>query len=318
MSEAVVTSPTHWSSIREAGTLLGLKFLWLVHRVLGRKVLSLMLIPTVAYFLTFRSETRESSRQFLLAHYRQYPDYWKARPRLWNSARHFKEFSEVVVDKLLSWSVDIDADQFEIRDEEYLEKLMVDPSGRLVIGSHFGNLEYCRGFVHRYRNRVINILIHDAHTQNYNNMMRLMNPESRLNIMQVTEFDIPTMLKIKQKVDNGEWIFIAGDRCPPSGSARTVNVRFLGKTAALPIGPYMLAKALACPVELIFSFCDYANDHLVTVDLIKFADVIELDRKNRQQQLQLLAQKYADELEKQCATHPFQWFNFYDFWASHV
>lgn len=317
MTEVAENRQNNWSSIREAGTLMGLKFLWLVQHLLGRRVLSFMLMPTALYFLIFRRKTRQSSRQFLLAHYQRYPEYWKARPNLWSSAQHFKVFSEVVVDKLLSWSVEIDQNKFEIKDEQYLEKLMADPRGRLVIGSHFGNLEYCRGFVHRYRERVINILIHDAHTENYNTMMRLVNPESRMNIMQVSDFDIPTMLKIKQKVDNGEWIFIAGDRYPPSGGARTVDVQFMGKTAALPIGPYMLAKALACPVELIFSSCDYANDQLITVDLIKFADVIELERKTRTQQLQVLAQQYANELEKQCASRPFQWFNFYDFWAVH-
>jgi predicted LPLAT superfamily acyltransferase len=306
----------HWSSMREVGTLFGLKFLWLMHRLTGRWMVSLMLLPIVAYFLIFKPQTRRSSYQFLLAHYQYFPEYWSRKPNLKNVARHFWEFAESVVDKLMSWVVDIDPKQFVITDEAYLEALMADERGRLIIGSHFGNLESCRGFVHRYRDKVINILIHDKHSQNYNALMKQLNPESRVNIFQVSEFDIPTMLQIKNKIDAGEWMFIAGDRSPPSGAKRSVEVKFMGQTASLPIGPYMLAKALACPVELIFSYFDHSDDRQkIRVDLVPFAEKIVLERIGRDHQIQKLAQQYANALECQCAKTPYQWFNFYDFWS---
>jgi len=309
------TNTTHWSLIKEGGTLLGLKFLWLMHRLLGRWMVSFMLLPTVAYFLLFKPSIRRSSYQFLLVHYEFFPEYWKHRPNYRNVARHFWEFSESVVDKLMSWVIDIDSEQFNIVNEDYLESIMADKRGRLIIGSHFGNLESCRGFVHRYRDKVINILIHDKHSENYNTLMKQLNPESRVNIFQVSEFDVQTMLRIKAKIDQGEWIFIAGDRVPPSGAKRTVDVEFIGRTASLPIGPYMLAKALACPVDLIFSSFDHSTpSSTVRVELIKFSEKIELDRVDRNTQLQQFAQRYALELEKQCARTPYQWFNFYSFW----
>ena len=305
----------HWSGIREAGTLIGLRFLWLMHRILGRWMVSFMLFPTVAYFLLFKPQIRRSSYQFLQAHYEYFPDFWQQRPNYKNVARHFWEFAESVVDKLMSWVLEIDAEQFEIVDEDYLESLMADERGRLIIGSHFGNLESCRGFVHRYRDKVINILIHDKHSQNYNTLMKQLNPESRVNIFQVSDFDVQTMLRIKAKIDQGEWIFIAGDRSPPSGAKRTVSVNFMGRKASLPIGPYMLAKALACPVDLIFSSFEHTSTkQKVRVELIKFSEKIEIDRIGREQHLQQYAQRYALELEKQCARTPYQWFNFYHFW----
>ena len=310
------TTATHWSNIREAGTLLGLRFLWLMHRIFGRRMVSLMLFPTVAYFLVFRAQTRNSSQAFLNTHYQQYPEYWTRPPNILNVARHFLEFAETVVDNLLSWFIEIDPDQFDIQDPEYIETLMADPRGRLIIGSHFGNLEYCRGFVHRYRERVINILIHDKHSENYNTLMQQVNTESRTNIFQVTDFDIPTMLRIKTKIDAGEWVFIAGDRSPPSGTRRTVDVEFMGRTAALPIGPYLLAKGLACPVQLLFTFRDNLHkNNKIRVELVNFAEKIFIERKNREQQLQQYAQQYANELQNRCARIPYQWFNFYDFWA---
>ena len=306
----------HWSSIQEAGTLFGLRFLWLVHKLLGRKAVSILLIPTVAYFLIFRSKARSSSFEYLNTHYQYFPHAWNHKPGIRDVARHFREFAETVVDKLLSWFIHIDAEDFDVEDLRYVESQLADPQGQLIIGSHFGNLEYCRGFMHRYNQKVINILVHDKHSENYNRIMLQLNSESRLNIFQVEEFDIPTMLKIKNKIDNGEWIFIAGDRTPPSGNERTVNVDFMGRTAALPIGPYMLAKGLDCPVKLVFASYDYSQPDLpVRFQLSHFAERIELDRKHREQQLQEYAQRYATELERHCEHSPFQWFNFYNYWT---
>lgn len=310
------TQIKHWSSIKEAGTLLGLKFLWKIHKVFGRKAVSILLIPTVLYFLIFKSVARKSSQDYLAIHYQCFPDYWTHKPGIRAVAQHFRVFAETVVDKLLSWVIEMDTKRFDIQDLKYVETQFEDPRGQLIIGSHFGNLEYFRGFVHRYKDRVINILIHDKHAANYSSLMQQLNSESRLNIFQVEEFDIQTMLKIKTKIDNGEWIFIAGDRTPPSGSTRTTEVQFMGRTVEFPIGPYMLAKGLACPVQLVFAHCDYSKaDRPVRFQLSHFAERIVLDRKTRDQQLQKYAQRYANALEQECAKAPFQWFNFYDYWS---
>ena len=315
------TSPSaesqHWSSFQEAGTLFGLRFLWLIHKVLGRKVVSLLLLPTVVYFVLFRSASRRASRDFLLNHYEQYPDYWNHKPNYLDTAKHFRQFAETVVDKLTAWFVEIDADEFKIKHPEKVHALLEDSRGQLIIGSHMGNLEYCRGFMHRYKDKVINVLLHDRHSQNYTKVMTQLNPDSRLNIYQVDDFNIDTILSFKAKVDAGEWLFIAGDRIPLTGLERTAEVDFMGRKAALPIGPYMLAKALACPVKLMFSYKDYSvKSAPIHFDVIEFSEQVSFDRKTRQQDIQKYAQRFATELEKQCAIAPFQWFNFYDFWQT--
>ena len=315
-SKANPAIKTHWSAIRESGTLFGLQFLGWIYRIFGRWPVTICLIPTVAYFVIFKSVTRKSSQAYLRNHYHTFPEQWKNQPGLWSTYKHLFLFAETVVDKLLSWIIEIDADKFIIEHPERIQALMADSRGQLIIGSHMGNLEYCRGFMHRYKDKSINILVHDQHSQNYNTIMQQLNPDSRLNVFQVSDFDIPTMLSIKAKIDAGEWVFIAGDRSPLSGTERTVEVDFLGQTAQLPIGPYMLAKGLACPVKLMFSYCDYfSKGKPIHFEVVDFSDRIMFDRKQRPQQIQACAQKFADELSAQCKKAPYQWFNFYDFWA---
>lgn len=307
----------HWSSIREAGTLTGLKFLWAVHRNLGRWAVSLLLRPVVLYFVLFKQEARQASKDFLISHWQHFPDQWTHRPNLKHSLRHFREFAETVVDKLMAWHLELDPSVFYIRDKVTHQALLNDTRGQLIIGSHMGNIEYCRGFMHRYKSQVINVLLYDRHAQNYVEMMRRLNPESRINVFQVDEFDIPTILQFKDKINAGEWIFIAGDRIPLSGVTRTAKVEFLGRQTNFPIGPYLLGRALECPVKLMFAYKNYCgDDQRLHFDVIDFAERITLPARQKQQRLQEYAQQYACELEKVCREAPYQWFNFYNYWPS--
>ena len=143
------TSARHWWQVREAGTLLGLRFLWAIYRLFGRRLVSLLQSPTVMYFLLFRPCSRRASEDYLQTHFRYFPAQWDHQPSLMDSARHFREFAETVVDKLLSWCIHIDVNDFHFPNPQAVQALRQDPRGQLIIGSHMGNLEYCRGFMHR-------------------------------------------------------------------------------------------------------------------------------------------------------------------------
>jgi len=307
---------SHWASFREAGTLMGMRFLFVLHKYLGRRVFSLLMYPVAFYFAVSRPIARRASLNFLHKHWALNPAFWKTRPGYWQVIIHIKHFAETILDKVLAWSAEISDDDFVIDDISLIEKLMSDQRGQLVIGTHFGNLEYCRGFMQRYKNKIINILVYDKHSANFVEIMQRVNPDSRINIFQVDEFDVATILLLKNKVEQGEWVFIAGDRIPLTGMQRTVSVDFLGHQAALPVGPYLLAKALACPVSLMFGYRHprLAKDKIY-FEVVPFADRLTFTRNGRQQQLQVFAQRFADELQRQCKQAPYQWFNFYDFWA---
>ena len=148
-----IDNDQHWASFKEAGTLFGLRFLWFIHKTLGRKVVSFLLLPTVAYFVLFRKTSRKASQEFLLTHYQQYPEAWDHKPNLWDTAKHFRQFAETVVDKLCAWFVELDSNEFNIIYPETVNTLLEDTRGQLIIGSHMGNLEYCRGFMHRYKDK---------------------------------------------------------------------------------------------------------------------------------------------------------------------
>lgn len=302
----------HWSTLREAGTLKGLMFLLAVHRLFGRKLFSFFLVFVVIYFFVFLPRARKSSLEYLRRHHRYFPGQWQKKPGYIEVIKHIFTFGQSILDKLLAWSTPLSEDEFIISDRPALDAFMQQENGQLIIGSHIGNLEYCRGFVERYKNKTINALVYDQHSANFVNAMQQLNSESRINIYQVTTLDIPTILQLKTKIEEGEWLFIAGDRIPLTGEQRTVPADFLGAKANLPIGPYMLAKLLQCEVQLMFS---YRKGKKVVFERVAFADKITLSRGQSDQALLDYAQRFATALEEQVQNAPYQWFNFYPYWA---
>lgn len=314
MTNTTAEKNAHWSTLQESGTIRGILFLLWLQRVFGRGFFNLLLYPVMLYFFTVNRRGRRASLEFLQTHARKYPAYWQAKtPGYGDVFRHMYSFGQCILDKLLAWSTPISEQDFEIANEPLLAEFMAKSKGQLIIGSHLGNLEYCRGFVQRYKARTINALVYDQHSANFVMAMQKINPQSRIHIYQVNELDIPLILQLKAKIDNGEWLFIAGDRIPLSGEARTVTVDFLGRPAQLPIGPYMLAKVLQCEVQLMFS---YRKAQKIYFELVPFAEQVTLPRKDGGAQLQAYAQQYASALEQQAARAPLQWFNFYPYWAS--
>jgi len=133
---------------------------------------------------------------------------------------------------------------------------------------------------------------------------------SELELLQVTEFGPAVALVLKERIDRGEWVVIAGDRVPVHGG-RTVDVRFLGGIAPLPVGPYLLGALLECPVHLLFCLRRAGTNYIY---FEPFAERLAWPRAERDAALAREAQRFADRLEHYVRLDPLQWFNFYPFW----
>ena len=107
-------------------------------------------------------------------------------------------------------------------------------------------------------------------------------------------------------------LVIVGDRTPPAENGRVVSADFLGSPALFPQGPFILAAILECPV---FLFVCVRGAKGYRVHFEPFAERIKLPRRQREAVIAAHAQRYADRLAALCRETPFQWFNFFDFWA---
>jgi predicted LPLAT superfamily acyltransferase len=302
----------HWANVGEAGALGGMRFMVWVNNHIGRFAFSLFLVPVMAYFYVRRTGPRRASKEFLRRVKRCYPEALCSGSLSWLSFRHFMTFGDSLLDKYLAWVDTPSGIDMDPADSKMLFDAAASGRGCLLIGSHFGNLEYSRGIAHRHPGLIINVLMYDQHAMKFAALIGDSAPESRLNLIQVTDVDVELALQLQEKVRNGEWVVIAGDRVPVGEGTRVCEATFFGEKARLPIGPYVLANLLHCPVYLLHCFRIEDTYHL---GIEFFAEEIQPARKNRQETYQKEAQRFALALEKQVARAPLQWFNFFDFWG---
>ena len=302
----------HWAGIREAGVLAGMRFMVAVHALLGRTIFRLILYPVMAYFLLRRKIARQASFDYLRRVDAFDPDALPDRSPWRLSLRHFLTFGDLLLDKYLAWSKPPPVPQLPPGHTEQIFDLIERRQGCLILGSHFGNIEYSRGLSVRHPELVINVLIYDQHAGKFAEMMAKSQPDSRTHLIQVTDLDLPLALKLREKVERGEWVVIAGDRVPVGEGGRTVTVDFLGAPARFPVGPWVLASLLKCPV---YSLHCYREEDGYRMEFDLFAEAVELPRESRETAFKRYARQYAASLEGLIRRQPFQWFNFFDFWG---
>ena len=161
-------------------------------------------------------------------------------------------------------------------------------------------------------------MVFTHHAVEFNKLLKSINPDVGINLIQVTDLGPDMAIMLKDKVEQGEIVVIVGDRTSTTTAGRVVEADFLGKPAPFSQGPFILAALLDCPVFHLFCLKDKlaGGKRVYRVVFEKYADKLALPRKTRQQTLQKIVSDYAQRLSYYAAAYPYQWFNFYDFWQN--
>lgn len=311
------TNATHWAKSKEKGTVFGIKLLMAVYSLLGRSVFNAILKLVIGYYHKTGKQTRLASEQYIrqLEYYSHEQKLTLTTPL--SSYQHLLSFGQTMLDKLAGWRGDITRDDLTIYGQQHFEQVISDKQGIVILGSHLGNLELCRAMGSLRRGVTINALVFTEHAERFNKVMEAVNPDSSINLIQVTTLGPDTAILLQQKLEQGEWIVIVGDRTSVTKEQRVIWADFLGKPAPFPQGPFMLASVLAAPVYLLFGLRDEQNPQSrprYHVYFEPFAEKISLPRKQRMQALQEVVQQYATRLEHFTLKAPLQWYNFFNFW----
>ncbi|WP_434145622.1 glycosyltransferase family 2 protein [Photobacterium leiognathi] len=309
------TDQQHWSSHAERGTILGIKTLLAVYSLLGRKAFNVLLKAVMGYYYLTGKKARKASEDYLEQLESYASDNQLALPSKLNSYDHLLSFGHTMLDKLVAWKGDYSENNLTIHGDEHFNELAKRQQGIVVLGSHLGNLELCRALSSRHPNIKINALVFTEHAERFNAVLKAINPDSDLNLIQVNELGADTAIMLQQKVEQGEWLVIVGDRTSVTKEQRVVWADFLGKPAPFPQGPFILASVLKVPVYTLFGLRDdsQATPHF-DVYFEPFSEQLILPRKTRETALQETVQQYASRLESYTIKAPLQWYNFFNFW----
>jgi predicted LPLAT superfamily acyltransferase len=299
----------HWAQINEFGSIAGMRLMFLIWCILGRWPFRFVLYPVLLWYIVSKPEARAASSDYL-RRIAAFQGASRIKSGGITVLRHFASFAENLLDKILLWSGLFKIDHIAFHGEERIVAEMAAQRGGLLICSHLGNLDLCRVLSKRVGLK-LTLLVHTKHAKVFNRLLAQLEPETQLNLMQVSEVSPATAVLLADKIGRGEFVAIAGDRIPASSHPRVAVTKFLGERAPFPVGPYVLASLLRCPVYLLFSL---RAGHTSEIHFELFRESIRLPRKGRDEALTELVAEYACRLEYFCLQAPLQWFNFYDFW----
>jgi predicted LPLAT superfamily acyltransferase len=314
--------PRHWSEHKEQAVgYWQVRFLLCLFRLLPVHVLRFLAFPVGFFYYVFSKKGRDESRRYLKkAAAVKTKD--KRTPR--SSLRHILAFSITLVEKVESWGGKFFLDQVHFREDDIrdLKNRLERGEGAFLICSHLGNAELLRALAGFNRTGVsreipVTSVVEGSVTAYFNRMLRDLNPQSVLRTIDAQDFGPDTAVLLQDRLAEGELVVIAGDRTSINTRNKYFLFPFLGEDAPFAYGPFFLAALLKVPVYFVFALRRKDLSLKSEYDMMVRKSSVSFDcsRKERGDRIRELARSFAASLEEYCKQYPYQWYNFYDFWA---
>lgn len=296
-----------WQQQRERSTPFALKLIRWIALHMGRGVARLLLYPIVGYFLLTSREACQASKAFL-ARVRGAPATGI------DVARHLHSFASTILDRVFLITDRFEEFEIKIHGEEIAQAHAHLEHGCLLVGSHLGSFEVLRSLGASKEGEGINVkmLMNRGQNEMITRLLESLNPDIINMMVDTSGGDADTALKIKEALDEGCIVSMLGDRVN-SAQEKFAYCDFLGQKAAFPLGWLLLASVLQVPVMICFGLYRGGNRYDIHFEML--SESIRLERGKREQQAAEWAQRYADRLAHYAQSAPYNWFNFFDFWA---
>jgi hypothetical protein len=289
-----------WRRQAERGSLALMRMLTRFALVFGRGAARVFLPLICFYFIVFSGPARRASRSYL-ARVLERP------PQFRDVYRHYLTFATTILDRVFWLSGRVDDYSLELSGIECVESAMRAGNGCLLIGAHFGSFELTRVLAREVPDMPIDVLMHPHNARKIGAAIRAVDGVAERNVIVLGERD--TMLRVRDALRAGHGVGLLADR---SMRARDLCAcDFLGAPAAFARGPFKLAAALPVPAILFHSVWLGARRYRV-----EFVPMAIERGESAGVGVDAAVRSYARWLETACRGAPYNWFNFYDFWAS--
>jgi len=292
-----------WLKRPEGGSGLAIRLLVGVALGLGRKVARVVLFPVTAYFMIRRGPERRASRAYLARVLGRIPTWLEV-------ARHFHTFAGVTLDRVYFLSDSTWRFDTRLIGLEALHYAMGLDRGVLLVGAHVGSFDALRAASTQRPDVTLRVVLDTEHSPALSAVLRQLNPQIASGIINPRKDGTAVALEIGAALNQGALVTMLADRGRPGNA--TASVDFLGQPAEFPTAPWQIAAALHVPIVLCVGLYRGGNRYDLHFDLL--TEQLQIDRKQRQQQLREVVQDFANRLATLLRVAPYNWFNFYDFW----
>lgn len=312
----------NWYEIKEySHRNIGYSLMFFILKTFPPFLMRLLAFPVGFGYYIFASKAKEYSRKYL-ENVSEFMSQTGGKKFKGHTFFHILSFATGLVENVQSWAGKFSFDNVSWQDDDVqsLVENINSSKGVVLIASHLGNTQMLRGLATENqagtkKQMSITTITNMNVTAGFNELLKKINPGSSFNLINADKIGPETIFLLQDRLEKGEVIVIAGDRIS-ANTDRNIELSFLGKKAAFPYGVFLLTALLDAPTYFIFGTrCKDISmkaqyDMFVTKNRISF----DCGKKERQQRITELAENFARELEKHCIRHPYQWYNFYDFW----
>lgn len=175
-------------------------------------------------------------------------------------------------------------------------KLKSAKQGAVCIFSHIGNIDVARVLIGSEQK--ISILLSLEQAKIFRDFLGKISDFKNINLVAVEDIGIETVIDLKNRIENGEFVFIAGDRT--SKTARNIEVEVLRRKVDFPYGTFKLAELLDAPVFFVSCLKQFKGYEM---------SVVQFPTNGAKK----MAAAFADFVSELALKCPFQFYHFYDF-----
>lgn len=296
-------SSRNWSG-RSRGGVVGHWIFYQITRRLGPAPAYWIMYPVAFYFFLTAPAARRASAEFL-------ERVLGPRPGLagWiRMYRHFLSFAQTIVERMILSVRGPKLFKVQHSGTNHVLQAHREKRGSILLSSHVGNWDLAGGLLTGLGEIPLTIVAFQADDQQLAKYFDNRAGTARVPVISLGKrpFASFEMLRILR---DGGMVGIQADRALDE---HVVRVPFFGAPASFPIGPFVLAAVSGVPVLRIFALRLGKAEYRIIVDppqLLTFEPTL-----TKEVQISKWVSAYASRLEELIRDHPYQWFNFYDFW----
>lgn len=282
---------------------LGHWFFYMTLRLFGLRGAYLLLWPVIFSYVACSAKIHRQTAPYFS---RRFPEHgpWQRKA---DTFFNLMNFGRVLVDRAWLGTCTNAALKGNFIGYDALLQTLAQGKGLVLLTAHIGNWQTALANLETLPVKVHALMQYDmaAAAKHYFDLQK------KARAFEIIDVDSPFggMIEAAAALQKGEVVTIMGDRYL-KGPASTVD--FFGSAVRIPDAAYILAATTQAPVAIILAAKTGMKDYELKVWDI-FTPVSQ-SREDRPAMLRDCCRRFTGILEKHLRKHPYQWYNFFDFW----
>lgn len=275
---------------------------------------------TSLFYFLFNKRAKEECLRYQNQFIKKFPGIQIKKPNVY---KQILAFAITFVEKMECWVKAKATVKIQFQDDDVNEIIenLNNGKGAFIICSHLGNSEILRNLASNneiyLKRKVPQVVLMDlSSTKIFAQTVEKLNPEFTKNIIDINSINPGTIEILQDTIERGGIVISAGDRISKNSNSKYIKAKFLDKEAPWSYGVFLIAMLLKAPVYFMFGLRkkDISYNRNYDFYITKSSVETNCSRKDRETNIEKLCLEFVQALENKCKNHPYQWYNFYDFW----